>query len=234
MAKVKYGGGVQDVRGSIAGQVHSRNTYGNYIRQKVSPVQPRSARQLEIRNLFAELSRRYSNTLTDEQQEAWRQAAASTPVRDVFGDSISLTGINLYARLNSLRLLQGLEPLDDPPPVEEVPSLDHLTLLWKDEDEALEVSFAPTPIPSNLSLFVWATEPLNPGVAFVSPKLRLLAVLPPGTTAPVDITTQYVARYGGITKGKRIYVAAELVSKNGWKGQRSLANTRIVPEAGGE
>lgn len=227
MAKVKYGGGIQDIRGSIAGQVHSRNTYGNYIRQKVSPVQPRTRRQLEIRTLFTELSRRYSNTLTDDQQEAWRQAAASSPVRDVFGDSITLTGINLYARLNSLRLLQGLTPLDDPPPVEEVPSLDSLSLSWDPETSTLEVGFAPTPIPPGLSLFVWATEPLNPGVAFVSPKLRLLAVLPQGTTSPADITTQYLARYGAITPGKRIYVAAELVSEYGWKGQRSLANTRI-------
>jgi len=227
MAKVKYGGGVQDIRGSIAGQVHSRNTFGNYIRQKVSPVQPRSTRQLEVRRLFTDLSRRFSSTLSDDQQEAWRQAAASIPVRDVFGDSITLTGINLYARLNSLRLLQGLPPLDDPPPVEEVPSLDSLTLTCNGSTGILEVGFAPTPIPPGFSLFVWATEPLNPGVAFVSPKLRLLAVLPQGTTSPVDITSQYVARYGTITQGKRIYVAAELVSVNGWKGQRSLANTRI-------
>jgi len=228
MAKVKYGGGIQDIRGSLAGQVHSRNTFGNYIRQKVSPVQPRTSRQLEIRTLFSELSRRFSNTLSDEQQEAWRQAAASAPVRDVFGDSITLTGINLYARLNSLRLLQGLPPLDDPPPVEEVPRLDSLTLTWNGDAGTLEVGFAPTPIPPGLSLFVWTTEPLNPGVAFVSPKLRLLTILPQGTTSPADITTQYVARYGAITKGKRIFVAAELVSENGWKGQRSLANTRTL------
>lgn len=227
MAKVKYGGGIQDIRGSIAGQVHSRNTFGNYIRQKVSPVQPRTSRQLEIRTLFSELSRRYSYQLTDAQQEAWRQAAASAPVRDVFGDSITLTGINLYARLNSLRLLQGLTPLDDPPPVEEVPGLDSLTLTWDGTKVTLEVGFAPDPVPTGLSLFVWATEPLNPGVAFVSPKLRLLTVLPADTESPADITTQYVARYGTITPGKRIYVAAELVSENGWKGQRSLANARI-------
>ena len=227
MAKVKYGGGIQDLRGSIAGQVHSRNTFGNYIRQKVSPVQPRSSRQLEVRTLFTELSRRYSNQLTDEQQEAWRQAAASAPVRDVFGDSITLTGINLYARLNSLRLLQGLDPLDNPPPIEEVPGLDNLTLTWDGITGTLNVGFAPTPVPAGFSLFVWATEPVNPGVAFVSPKLRLLTILPANTNSTANITTAYVARYGAITPGKRIYVAAELVSENGWKGQRSLANTRI-------
>jgi hypothetical protein len=148
MAKAKYGGGIQDLRGSIAGQVHSRNTYGNYVRQKVSPVQPRTDRQLEVRKIFSVLSRRFSYILTDEQQEAWRQAAASTPVRDVFGDSITLTGINLYNRLNSLRVLAGLDTLDDPPPLEEVEALENFTAAWDAAAGQLSVEFEPDPVPT--------------------------------------------------------------------------------------
>jgi hypothetical protein len=228
MAKAKYGGGIQDLRGSIAGQVHSRNTYGNYIRQKVSPVQPRTQRQLEIRELFTTLSRRFSQYLADGQQEAWRQAAASTPVRDVFGDSITLTGINLYNRLNSLRVLAGLDPLDEPPPVEEVEALDDFTLNWNPTSFAFTAAFAPAPVPSDRYLFIWATEPLNPGVAFVSHKLRLLTIIPPDTASPVELTGYYVARYGRLIPGKAIYVAAELVSETGWKGPRTLAKVRIT------
>jgi len=228
MAKAKYGGGIQDLRGSIAGQVHSRNTYGNYIRQKVSPVQPRTARQLEVRELFTTLSRRFSQYLADGQQEAWRQAAASTPVRDVFGDSITLTGINLYTRLNSLRVLAGLDPLDEPPPVEEVEALGSFTITWDPAGSTLAAAFTPDPIPSNRYLFIWATEPLNPGVAFVSHKLRLLTILPPGNASPHELTGDYVARYGRIIPGKAIYVAAELVSEAGWKGPRTLAKVRII------
>jgi hypothetical protein len=228
MAKAKYGGGIQDLRGSIAGQVHSRNTYGNYIRQKVSPVQPRTQRQLEIRELFTTLSRRFSNVLTDEQQEAWRQAAASTPIRDVFGDSIALTGINLYNRLNSLRVLAGLAPLDWPPSAQEVPALTTFTLNSAIDAWELSVDFAPTPIPASHYLFIWATEPLNPGVAFVNHKLRLIAVLPPGTASPATLNAAYVDRYGGLIPGKAIYLAGELVHETGWKGPRSLTKVRIT------
>jgi hypothetical protein len=228
MAKAKYGGGIQDLRGSIAGQVHSRNTYGNYIRQKVSPVQPRTARQLEVRELFTTLSRRFSNILSDEQQEAWRQAATSTPVRDVFGDSIALTGINLYTRLNSLRVLAGLDPLDWPPPAEEVEALEDFTANWAPAAWQLSADFSPSPVPTGRYLFIWATEPLNPGVAFVNHKLRLLAVLPPDTESPVALNTAYTERYGGIIAGKAIYLAAELVSEAGWKGPRTLAKVRIT------
>lgn len=227
MAKVKYGGGVQDLRGSIAGQVHSRNTFGNYVRQKVSPVQPRTQRQLEVRALFSQLSRRFSQVLSDDQQEAWRQAAASTPVRDVFGDSITLTGINLYTRLNSLRALMGQPPLDDPPPVEEVEGLGSFRVAYLGEG-GLEVSFAPSPVPQGRALAIWATEPVNPGVAFVSHKLRLLTIIPEGTASPVNITQAYIQRYGTPTPGKAIYVAGELVSLAGWKGPRSLFKVRLV------
>jgi hypothetical protein len=228
MAKAKYGGGVQDLRGSIAGQVHSRNTYGNYIRQKVSPVQPRTDRQLEVRKLFSTLSRRFSYILTDEQQEAWRQAAASTPVRDVFGDSITLTGINLYNRLNSLRALAGLDALDDPPPLEEVEALENFTATWDAAAGQLSVEFEPDPVPTNRYLAIWATEPLNPGISFVTHKLRLLVVVPPGTASPLNITGDYTARYGSIIRGKAIYLAAELFSEAGWKGPRDLAKVRIT------
>ncbi len=228
MAKAKYGGGIADLRGSIAGQVHSRNTYGNYIRQKVSPVQPRTKYQLEVRELFTTLSRRFSNILTDEQQEAWRQAAASNPVRDVFGDSIALTGINLYNRLNSLRLLVGLDPLDNPPAVEEVEALESFGATWDPGSQELAVTFAPTPVPAARYLFLWATEPLNPGVAFVTHKLRLIRVVPPGTASPVGITADYVNRYGFPIPGKAVYLAAELVSEAGWKGARNLAKVRIT------
>ena len=226
MAKAKYGGGIQDLRGSIAGQVHSRNTYGNYVRQKVSPVQPRTDRQLEVRKLFSFLSRRFSYLLTDEQQEAWRQAAASTPVRDVFGDSITLTGINLYTRLNSLRVLAGLDALDEPPPLEEVQALESFTGTWDGVAGQLSVEFEPDPVPTGRYLAIWATEPLNPGIAFVTHKLRLLVVVPPGTASPVNITSDYTARYGRIIRGKAIFVAGELFSEAGWKGPRALAKVR--------
>jgi hypothetical protein len=227
MAKAKYGGGVQDLRGSIAGQVHSRNTYGNYVRQKVSPVQPRTSLQLEVRELFSTLSRRFSNVLTDEQQEAWRQAAASTPVRDVFGDSITLTGINLYNRLNSLRLIAGLAPLDWPPAAEEVESLRTFTYSWNPTNRQLTLYYDPDPVPANRYLFIWATEPLNPGVAFVNHKLRLLDVVPPNMASPLVIDSAYTLRFGGYIPGKAIYFAAELVSAAGWKGPRTLVKVRI-------
>ena len=221
MAKAKYGGGIQDLRGAIAGQVHSRNTFGNYVRQKVSPVQPRSARQQEIRSNVAELSQRYSTQLSDTQLEAWRQAAASNTVRDVFGDTMTLTGINLYVKLNSVRALVNLAPLDDPPAPEELQTpLANIT--WN--GTVLNVNF------SNVSptqyLAVWLTKPLPPGRAFVQQELRLLELIPGTATSPVDITGAYEMRFGTISPGSKIWLSARTVSPRGWQSQPVVDSER--------
>ncbi|GAH28464.1 unnamed protein product, partial [marine sediment metagenome] len=38
MALVKYGAGIIQMSGSIAGDVHARNRFGNYIRPRTKPV----------------------------------------------------------------------------------------------------------------------------------------------------------------------------------------------------
>jgi len=55
VAKIQFGNIVADARNSVGGVVYSRNTWGAYIRQKVSPVQPRTPRQNEMRANLAEL-----------------------------------------------------------------------------------------------------------------------------------------------------------------------------------
>ncbi|GAI01350.1 unnamed protein product, partial [marine sediment metagenome] len=45
MALIKYGGGIVQISGSIAGTVFARNKMGNYARPRTKPVNPRTARQ---------------------------------------------------------------------------------------------------------------------------------------------------------------------------------------------
>jgi len=233
MAKVKYGGGVADMRNAFAGQVHSRNTFGNYIRQKVSPVQPRSPRQLEIRSYLTDLAKRYSTVLTEEQRLAWINFAASNPVIDVFGDSIVLTGMNMYQKVNVLRRLMGLSVLDDPPSDLSVdnPTDAGLQISWAGDPATLsiKVTFAPSPAPSGHRVEIWATEPMKPGVMFFSQKLRLLKITSSGQTSPVDITDDYISRFGEPAVGTKIGVEVRFVKESNAAQSRGLRATAIVP-----
>ncbi|GAI58374.1 unnamed protein product, partial [marine sediment metagenome] len=38
MALVKYGGGITQMSGSIAGNTFARNRYGNYVRSRTKPI----------------------------------------------------------------------------------------------------------------------------------------------------------------------------------------------------
>jgi len=235
MAKVKYGGGVADMRNAFAGQVHSRNTYGNYVRQKVSPVQPRTPRQQQLRSQLSDLAKRYSTVLTDEQREAWISFAAANPVIDVFGDSITLTGINMYQKINNLRRLMGLPILDNPPADLSVqqPTAAGLSIAYEGTPPTLKikVTFAPSPAPTGHRVEVWATEPMKPGVMFFSHKLRLLCISGANQASPYDITNEYIARFGSPPAGTKIGVEVRFVKEANGAQSRGLRASAIVPSS---
>jgi hypothetical protein len=84
MARVTFGNVVAEARGKLGGVVFSRNTGGAYVRQKVSPVQPRTVAQLNQRSRLTSISKLWE-TLTQSQREAWKAFSLSARHRDVLG-----------------------------------------------------------------------------------------------------------------------------------------------------
>jgi hypothetical protein len=235
MAKVQFGNIVADARNAVGGIVYARNTWGAYIRQKVSPVQPRSPRQQEMRANLTELSKRWGTGLTEEQREAWRQFAAAFPIVDVFGNTIALTGIAAYQRVNRVRAILGLPPLDDPPANMDVVAPESVTLqiTWEGSPPGLrlKVAFTPSPTPANHRLAVWATKGMSPGRAFVSSELRLVAVAPANQASPFDFTAFYLERLGLPSVGQKVFVEVRFVNETNGAQSRGLRASAIVPLA---
>ena len=100
MAKVKDPFGAREARGSVGGITASRNSSGQILRCKSSPVQPRSSTQQQRRYTMQKLTRSFQN-LTAAQIADWNDFASNWPVTDVFGDSITITGMNWFVALNS-------------------------------------------------------------------------------------------------------------------------------------
>ena len=235
MAKIQFGNIVADARNAVGGVVYSRNTWGAYIRQKVSPVQPRTPRQAEMRANLTELSKRWGTVLTEEQREAWRQFAAAFPIVDVFGNTVSLTGIAAYQRVNRVRAILGLPPLDDPPANMDVVAPDGLSLdisyTGTPPQLTFRVVFTPSPAPTNHRVEVWATKGLSAGRAFVSSELRLVAVSPAGQASPFDFTAQYLARFGEPSAGQKVFVEVRFANEDNGAQSRGLRAFAIVPAA---
>ncbi len=138
---VQYGGGILDARGSIGGQTASRNRFGNFLRARITPVNPRSSRQNVIRAVIQSLSQRWSNTLTQLQRDGWEVYADAITRQNKLGAQIKLTGFNHYIRSNS-PLLQNAETIfDTPPTVLTLPPGDP-TLVGTVDEASQEISVA--------------------------------------------------------------------------------------------
>jgi len=87
--------------GSIAGTTHSHNRAGQYTRNRRSPVQPvGTGRRAFIRSAFGAASTGWS-ALSGTQQAAWATYADGHPIVDSLGQSIKLTGHQMYVSINT-------------------------------------------------------------------------------------------------------------------------------------
>lgn len=124
MALIKYGGGVTQMAGSIAGNVFARNRYGNYVRARTKPTNPNTGLQQTVRAILTQLTVRWSQTLTAAQRTAWNLYGASVVMTNRLGESMNLSGFNHYLRSNISRLQAGAAIVDAGPTIFEIPDAD--------------------------------------------------------------------------------------------------------------
>lgn len=124
MALIKFGGGIIEARGSIAGNVFSRNRYGAYMRARTKPINPNSDRQSAIRTLISEVSQAWFADATQAQRDAWAVFAANVPATNKLGEVIYLSGFNQYMKSNIASLNAGLLAIQPAPTTFTLPGED--------------------------------------------------------------------------------------------------------------
>lgn len=95
------------IRGKVGGWVFYVVNGTQRIRELTPVFNPQSARQMEIRSINTELSRRWRDVLNEGQRTAWRQRAEGSGMR----------GGLFYIRQNFQLLDFGLPTQDTPPPM---------------------------------------------------------------------------------------------------------------------
>jgi hypothetical protein len=93
--------------GKINGMVASHNAGGAYMRALKIPSNPNSPAQQTVRTAMATLAANWK-ALSAAGREAWATYAANVPVQNALGDTIHVTGQNMYVRSNIPRLQSGL------------------------------------------------------------------------------------------------------------------------------
>lgn len=103
--------------GSLGGITAARNKGGQYLRARVVPVDPGSAGQVTLRGIFSQVADFWSSVVTALQRTGWDTYAANVTVVNRIGETVNLTGFQMYMRSNVPRIQSGALRVDEPPTV---------------------------------------------------------------------------------------------------------------------
>lgn len=202
-AQTKMGMWMTDARGKSGGHVITKNRQGQAVRTKVTPVNRRSNSQQNSRSKFTTLSQAW-RALTQAQRDSWNSASGDTKRSNIFGDSYSPTGKNLYMIVNENLLLANQAIVTDPPAIDTPVSLLTFTVA-SNTDIAQTLAFTATPTGADTAVIIEATRPLSPGVGSPGSEFRILRGFAGATASPLGTFASYVTVHGTPVPGKKIF-----------------------------
>jgi hypothetical protein len=189
--------------GSLAGQTSSRNRYGQYRRTRAIPVNVSSTFQQAVRTRLQTNAAAW-RALTDEQREGWIALGAQMSRTDSLGQVYTLTGSQAYAAVNGNNLAAGNAAVSDAPVLTTPDPVTFGTITL--DVGAFTVAYSPTPLGAAERLFVYASPQRSAGRAFEG-DLRLVQVSAAAAASPADIEAAYVARFGALLEGNRVFLS---------------------------
>lgn len=227
MALIKFGGGVIQMSGSIAGDTFARNRFGNYSRARTKPINPNTARQIAVRSALTELVARWAQVLTATQRTAWNLYASSVGMKNRLGEVVYLSGMNQYVRSNSFYPRYGLTPIDAGPTLFELPEKDPQfavaasaasqeitvtfddTMAWCSEDEAYFI--------------MYQGQPQNAQRNFFGGPWRTIGYFEGDSIAPVVSPLTKPVSFA-VAEGQRIWCYARILRADGRLSEAFEAN----------
>lgn len=216
--KIKFGAIVTDGRGKLGGHVLAKNRSGNYMRTKVTPVNPQTVYQQAARSSLGSLSSSWSG-LDQSQRDAWDGAVSDFQKTDIFGDLKTPTGKNLYTGLNRNLLEVGSAIIDTPPAPGTIPSVTINSADYSLIGLSFDVGY--TGDATGASVEIWATPPVSAGTSFVKNRLRLTTTAAGAASGTVDLYDAYIDRFGVPAVGSKVYVGVKVINAGGEAGVRS-------------
>jgi hypothetical protein len=212
--------------GTLGTVVSVRTRYGQVRRPYVSPKNRRTPAQVRIRSNFGHVLALWGR-LTDEQRTVWGRAAEGYESRPRLGQSGRLSGYLLFVKINWTLAYYGQAAVDTPTerPIFEPNVVDGLVIT--NAAGVIELKLRVALVPA-AQMVVLGTRPRGPGVSFAK-HFAILGLLPAPQDGYSNITELFVARYGLIPVGRRIFIRTRQ-HLNGWE-DLPKQTTAIVPGA---
>ena len=195
MALVKFGNGLVQMSGSIAGTVFARNKYGNYARARTKPVNTNSTSQQAIRNAISSVVGQWLSTLTQTMRDNWITYAGSVAAKNRLGESINLSGFNHFVRSNSFRVYAGLDVVTAGPSVFALPDKDGLFAITLDTGaQKISVAFDDTAdwcSEDGAVMAIYASGPQSRSRKFFGGPYRLIGTIVGDSASPPTSPVQF-------------------------------------------
>ena len=223
--KIKWGALVVDGRGKIGGQIASKNGAGAYMKNKVTPSNPQTARQTFVRSLFGSISAGWS-ALTAAQIAGWNEAVSDWTKTDIFGDLKKPSGKALYQRLNNQAQAVGLAGFDTVPQKMELPNAPITAVEIGVGASTLALTGADTDAGTQIAVF--ATTPVSNGTKNVKSKLRQIYAAAGDAYSAADAFAAYENKFGAIATGQNIFIGVKYVVASGQSSPLQTQKATIV------
>jgi hypothetical protein len=220
---------IQDIpqTGKLGLTVTWQGRNGLIRRTLVTPSNPRTSEQLVVRGLLAQQARRFDG-LTDAQQDAWNTAADGYQSTPSLGQSGPLTGLQLFVRINCKLGLLGQDPVDVPPVSPQFTALAPQNLVITNAGGVVALKLT-CPTSPGQNTVLRASPPQNSAVRACR-NYRIVGMCPTPAAGSADITSLYVAAFGTVPAGKRIFVRASTMV-NGFESLPREFQARVPASA---
>lgn len=207
--------------GSVAGVTSSRNRYGQYRRTRATPVNPKTTEQTVARTRLSTQAAAWRN-LTALQRDGWAALGLQMTRTDSLGQTYDLTGFQAYVSINSNNSVAGNSAVSAAPTFLTPAALSGLlpTIVGS---TSFSVAFAPSPLAAGQRIFLYASNHSSVGVNFQQ-NFKLITVSSAAATTPLDVFTDYQARWGDPLAGERVTISG-LVYDTGFTSPAFLIST---------
>lgn len=201
--------------GSMAGTTFSHNRAGQYQRNRRAPVQPvGTGRRGIVKANFGAASSGWSG-LTAAQQAAWVSFANGHPITDALGQSITLTGHQMYVSCSAQLLNCGTATLPNPPSTSVV-FVATAPVFTAVHSGAITLTPAGGGGATDFQLIAFSA-PVSAGVLFQKTFWQESHVAG-NSVAAIVATTAYNAQFGTPVAGQRIFYRVTPVNQYGFAG----------------
>jgi hypothetical protein len=226
MARIKYSGLVDNIRGSIGGTTFQANAYGYTVKRKPNMIKPNSPDQNRSKVLFAKAVKAWKD-LTSTNRSNWETYASTYPQYAKYNPDSELSGFAVFTKQHVFKFLCGQIVKSDPV-MSQIES-DTITVTMTLIAGVLRYIIASLNDSEEWTVIIFISHPLGAAQNFVGSRTRYIANCDNVDGSHV-ITSQYIALYGSLPAvGNR--VAIDLLAFNGQNGQNIARQTTICTVA---